>query len=233
MKHDPQKVRWTEFPAPGIVYLDAYLCLPPDAVAAARGLNRQLSQSGTNAVDLSAGATPHITLYMGLFPHEAVAEIHRRLADLVARVEAPLTVTCEQYSVSREGYIFWDVVRDPALMSLHEAVLAALNPLRAGLVRAKFSAGWDAFTDRERANLCDCGFPWVGAAYSPHLTIGVLSSTVAATAVAALPKQRTAVAITEIGLGPVGDWGTVVGETARFALGKDSLRRSGAEGRSR
>lgn len=215
-----ESLHWVDEPLPAdVLYLDAFLALPPALCAAARERNAAIAARTANAIDLATAAAPHVTLFMGLFPAAAGPAVAQALA-AVAAAHSPLALRLARLSTSPEGYVFWDVGPDARVQALHEAVLAALDPLRAGLVRAKFRDLLLRLPPREGELLRAHGFPWVLERYAPHLTLGVVAPEAAAGVAAALGQPTATATAGALGLGVVGAWGTVTGSRGEWELGR-------------
>jgi 2'-5' RNA ligase len=202
---------------PEILYLDCYLDLDLETLAAARELNRRLLAATPSRIDFAAGTVPHVTLYMGLFP-VAAKEAVVTAVTLIADQTPPVELDFQGVTVSREGYVFWRVRSTPWLQVLHENLLLKLSPLRGGLIRDSFLEALDSYDPFEQQNIRNYGFPWVLAHFQPHLTLGVVDPGEGARATAALGDPRGKALIREVGLGPVGDCGAVLTPGRRFPL---------------
>lgn len=199
-----------------LAYLDVYLELPGEILDQALTLNRRILSSAGGGVDFGAGRIPHVTLYMGLFP-EAEREAVVRKLNALAEVTAPIPIALREIEISRDGYIFWNVVADEPLLRMHEHVVAALNPLRRGAIREKFLEDQERFTKEECINIMKYGFPWVMDGFRPHVTVGHLEEG-AAEAAGTLGCPEARGEADRIALGRVGEHGVIMEAGEAFHL---------------
>ncbi len=199
------------------VYLDCYIALGGTILSEAVRLNREIVAAVGGEVDFAQGRVPHLTLYMGLFPAVAVGRVEAATAG-VARVFPPVCLSLEGLTTARDGYLFLEVARTPALAALHAAVVRALDPLREGLIRSKFLDALATYSAVEQANIRRYGFPWVLDDWRPHVTVGHVPTEHHARLVARLRPARVAEEGRELGLGRVEGKGTVVDPGRRYGL---------------
>jgi len=198
-------------------YLDAYVELPEEIRKAGLMLNRQVTDFAGGNIDFMSGTIPHITLYMGLFPERETASVKCELAKIAAATP-PFQVSLRCIESAREGYLFWNADIETALRRLHEMVVTALSPLRRGMIRDKYLAGLNDFSEDERRNIREHGFPWVFQQFRPHLTIGCIEEKKVAATAALLGRPCASGSVTAMALGMVGERGVVLSACDIFRL---------------
>lgn len=184
-------------------------------------MNRAVLELAGGGIDFTAGALPHLTLYMGLFP-DTVADDLRAAVEALAREYSPVPLAFQGFSASREGHLFLDLEPAPGLVAIHRAAVEALNPFRQGAIREKYLAGLAGFPPAEQHHIRTYGYPWVLDGFRPHVTIGFVSPGEGApTRASRLPGGPPALLDRlgpgrfggvgeELGLGPVGEHGAVI-----------------------
>ncbi|NLI79451.1 MAG: DUF1045 domain-containing protein [Candidatus Riflebacteria bacterium] len=191
------------------LYLDCHISLDGTTIERVRRLNRRVVDLAGGGIDFSTGALiPHLTLFMGLFPPSREARVRRAVDDLAGRF-APLDLAFGGMEVARDGYVFLRVAPTEALRGWHARVVAALDPLREGLVRQKFRDRRTDYSPDEQARIDRYGFPWVLEAWRPHVTIGFVDPARQPDVLAGLGEPSFTGRAVAIALGPVGEHGTV------------------------
>lgn len=115
---------------------------------------------------------PHLSLYSAAYPlHnlDKISLVMEQLSVLAKGVEVELS----GYSVF-SGYLFYDALRSRRLMSLHESVVDALNPLREGLI-SDDQKGLFGLTKQQKAAISEYGYVSVKDTFMPHVTLARLS----------------------------------------------------------
>ncbi|HNW34100.1 MAG TPA: 2'-5' RNA ligase family protein [Candidatus Ozemobacteraceae bacterium] len=201
-----------------LAYLDAYIELPEEILKAALVLNRQITASAGGDIDFAHGTIPHVTLYMGLFPEQEIASVKGELAKIAAGT-SPFQISLHGIKTGRDGYLFWNADVGTALRRLHEVIVTAINPLRRGAIRDKYLSGSNGFSEDERRNIREYGFPWVFQQFRPHLTIGCIDEKKTAITASVLGHPCVSGNVTAIALGTVGERGVILsaGDTFRFS----------------
>jgi len=202
-----------------LVYLDAFLELPAELSATVTRLNRQIVSTVGGSIDFSRGMVPHITLYMGLFPAEELERAANGLAAIAADT-SPIPLSLRGIEAGAEGYLFLNVEIGEPLRSLHDRIVAVLNPLRQGAIRRKFLDSLERFTPGERENIMNYGFPWLLSLFRPHVTIGKTDAAAAGGVARGLTVPAERGVATRLVLGEVGEHGTVVAARSAFDLSK-------------
>ena len=201
-----------------MLYLDAFLELPATIAAAALAANERLSRLPHTQIRFADGRTPHVTLFMGLFPEKhlpALCAVLRR----IAASTPPFSLQMESCELSGEGYLFWKVHRSAPLQQLHESVACALTPYREGAVREKFQRLGGGFSYAERQSLQRYGFPWAGPLFRPHVTLTRFS--VAPPTLPHVLPAPLSEGVSGLGLGTVGSHGSLIAVSHRFAVLKN------------
>ncbi|UCD04566.1 MAG: 2'-5' RNA ligase family protein [Candidatus Woesearchaeota archaeon] len=115
---------------------------------------------------------PHITIYSPKFPKSnlnKVLEIVEEIAKNTSRVEFQVkNIRVYKRFISVNFNYSLDV------KSLHEEIVAKLNPLREGCIRKEYEEGSDyhmKFSSEQKENIKKYGYPESMNLYKPHLTI--------------------------------------------------------------
>ncbi|RCK78936.1 MAG: hypothetical protein OZSIB_0487 [Candidatus Ozemobacter sibiricus] len=198
-------------------YLDCYIVLDGTILSEAVRLNREIVATAGGEVDFAQGRVPHLTLFMGLFPEAAVVRVEAAVAE-VARAFPPVPLALVGLTAARDGYLFLQVARTPALAALHAAVVRALDPLREGLIRPKFLQALNTYSTVEQANIQRYGFPWVLDEWRPHVTVGHVSPERHEALLSRLRPVPVEGLGGDLALGRVEGKGTVVEAGRRFRL---------------
>jgi 2'-5' RNA ligase len=152
-----------------LVAVDIAILPPPEVTARAVALSAALPREGSPGLQLDEAHLPHVTL-MQLFIRAEELELAFAHVDDVLREEGPLRIHVTGGGKSG-GSVWMAIERTPALVSLHERLMAALR----GVERANGGAG--AFHDGD-ARLSDVlwvtGYRLTSSfgAFTPHITLG-------------------------------------------------------------
>jgi hypothetical protein len=102
----------------------------------------------------SSPLTPHLSLHICTIPRTALAQLNAELEPLATATLPGITPTGVEPSGG--GYIMLNIERTPALMDLHEAVLAAAAQARDGLDDDPY------------------GSPYIRDSFTPHISLAKL-----------------------------------------------------------
>ena len=153
---------------------------------------------------------PHVTLYQSAFPTRNFDKINQSLV-AVALQTKPIQIELNKFSSLLE-FLFWDAVKSPQLLTLHQVVLQVLNPLRDGLLLPEDEARLElpSVSEAMKASIRLYGYPVAGDLYPPHITITRFNTiTEAQNAVSHLPPEPIIFTVSTIALANRGQNGTV------------------------
>lgn len=160
------------------VRLNLVLLLPPEVDGAVIELNRNLAQKYKLLFALDgAGRHPHITLYAPEYPAHNLERIIGA-AEEISKRNPPQELEVKgvrSRNIGGQRYILAEV-DGPRLAALYRDALAALDPLREGHVREHYADPelLSYLRPEEKEAIRRFGYFNAGAAYEPHLTLGVL-----------------------------------------------------------
>ncbi|HEY4482601.1 MAG TPA: hypothetical protein VI953_00295 [Candidatus Paceibacterota bacterium] len=190
--------------------------IPSDAIAAKSvALSETLAARGSYFTLDNANYFPHISLYMlqldssGL---DKTREVLPQIAEETQKVEG--VVTDYKYI---NNYLEVDYAISPEFAFLQEQVVAKLNPLRSGL-RDKEKARLTTSTGRERENILQYGYRWIGDLFNPHISFARFKDNQESCLVDLPPKETFAGKFSAIGIYEMGDHGTCAKEVGRYML---------------
>lgn len=169
---------------------------------------------------------PHITVYQGKCPAKNYEKIPLYLAEL-AKTYYPFKLRIAPYEIFVGAMVFWKILFNKQLQSLHYKVADIINPLREGLfppdIKSDGSgyATGQQFTSDQHEIAQKYGYPIAGKLYNPHITLGKLKFSVNIESITKiLPPAESKFEVSEICLGRAGDCATVVEIQERFAFKK-------------
>ncbi len=157
--------------------LGVALLVDGDTAAEARRLRAAVMAAVPIDSTYSPENIPHLTLFQGRFPSGNVATIEHEVMSL-GRKTPPMRLELEAslYLRRPSGNVFWNARSSPEVQALHDRTVERLNPLREGCIQDRYAARLESGSgeDAELALLREFGFPFVGAAFLPHITIAKL-----------------------------------------------------------
>jgi 2'-5' RNA ligase len=114
---------------------------------------------------------PHITIYPPLFPTKNIDEIRQRLRSLAKNFEH-FSIRLDQV-FSADGYLMLAYKHSEALYDLHKKVINELNPLREGILRAKYQSPeyMNTIPADQQELVMNYGYQYVLQYFHPHITI--------------------------------------------------------------
>jgi len=112
---------------------------------------------------------PHITIYAPEYPEEKMSEVLEAV-EQVSKSFFPIKFKYKRID-SLQGYIGISFDQAPEIKAIHKQIVEALNPLREGRIREKYSEYQMQFTDAQLKNIKEYGYPDEMNLYDPHLTI--------------------------------------------------------------
>ena len=156
--------------------MDCDIVLLPDAQIAAVAIaaSQKLGVLGSEFVLDSSSFYPHLSLYMVRLRLNDLTEVHHRLADIAASIE-PMYLHATGYDQER-GYVVLDYDTPEPLDALQQAVVAAINPIRDGML-AKDRERMIAATGLALQNFEQYGYKYIGHLFKPHITLTRFSDT--------------------------------------------------------
>lgn len=192
--------------------MDLNVALLPDAALAEAivRLSKRLGQEcgSTLVLDAEHGPLPHLTLYLTGFPEDGVEVIHGLLQRNVAHIFAP-EIAVSGAAVSPQGAVLLNVEKTPALFHLHGWMIHKLNPMRMEAVPQIWEERRERYGETELRRLKAVGFPQALDAWSPHFTVGRVPRERADEAAAIAGMLRMGGKAHTIGIGTVGEHGTL------------------------
>jgi hypothetical protein len=118
-----------------------------------------------------AGNLPHVTLMQGPFHegmnHREILESIGNLTTLRGEVSAPSRGVAYQ----PKGWVFLNLVKTPALEEYQKACLTTVGP-HMDLSAVDWDKDVSSYTRDETESYMTYGYRYVGAAFSPHITLG-------------------------------------------------------------
>lgn len=192
------------------------LILPSAEVAKeAIDLSKQISEKFQTKFSLDGvDLLPHITMYLAEYPSKNFTNI-KTFVQQIAQETKPFSIRLEDFSAV-SGFIFWDVVKNRLLQSLHEKVLKTLNPLREGLL---FDVDLPGLTEGQRKGMSEYGYALALEEYLPHITLTrLIEHDQTGQVIANLPPVTAKFKVESIYLALVGEEGTCPGVIEKFSL---------------
>lgn len=191
--------------------------LAEKAIAASQTLERY-----DTLFTLKIGAYyPHASLYMFQLAVKDVPRLEHLLTEVVGSHKV-CDLEAVRYSLGTGfavGYVDPEYVVTDELRRLQETVIAAINPVRAGMRESDIAKMRDA-TGVKLENLQAYGYPSVGELFRPHMTLTRLKEN-QPEALDILPDATTfSGQFDRIGFFEMGTNGTCVRKIAEFPLGR-------------
>jgi 2'-5' RNA ligase len=164
---------------------------------------------------------PHFSLYSACYPSKNMRKVTKSLKLVAKESTGVLRLKLQGFYIF-SGYVFFDIVNSPELMSLHNAVVDTLNPFREGLV-SDVMKGLTGLSQKQRQAIEEYGYVSVKDSYMPHISLTKLSRPRQDSA-AVLKYLRSNVEpmffdVTSISTGPFGPMGTLPKTDKSFSLG--------------
>jgi 2'-5' RNA ligase len=156
---------------------------------------------------------PHASLYMCQLAVDDLPKVEQVLQQIAETLQ-PFELSAVRYSLGQGfavGYVDPEYTVTNELRTAQEAIIAAINPLRAGMRESDIAKMKDA-TGIKLENLQKYGFPSVGELFRPHMTLTRLKEN-QPEALAILPDIATfSGRFTRLGLFQMGSNGTCIRE---------------------
>lgn len=149
---------------------------------------------------------PHLTIYMLDFPKKNERKVTATLRKL-AKEARPIRFTSLRYRNSGGGYTDVLYKKNRSIIQLQKKIITAINPLREGVIRAKYKTGLASLSKQVKKNIKMFGFSSLGREYKPHLTFTRFAEGRKAI-LKDLPRQDFSFDANEIGLYHRGKHGT-------------------------
>lgn len=160
----------------------------------------------------------HVTLYLSGFEEHNLLMAPPLIAWSIAEIYTP-DIAVTGVSVSAQGSVMLNVEKTKELEHLHRWMIHKLNPLRVGAKPQIWEARRERYGPYELARLENNGFPQSLEAWSPHFTIGRVPRKQAGEAKALLGTVKLAGKARCIGIGTVGEHGTLTKVLAEAKFG--------------
>ncbi|MDQ3064902.1 MAG: DUF1045 domain-containing protein [bacterium] len=162
---------------------------------------------------------PHMSLYMFQLDIDDIAKVEDVLRQIAGKFSV-VTSEANKYSLSKghhEGYIDSEYEASYELHALQDAVVAAINPTRAGMLEKDIAKMEDA-TGVKLENLQMYGYSSIGELFRPHMTLTRLEGH-NPEALNALPEASELSGMFDrLGLFEMGDNGTCVRKLLELPL---------------
>lgn len=163
---------------------------------------------------------PHITIYSPEYPKSNIDKISKILKEIADRtIKVQLSI---QETKSHDGYIGIYFELSQEIKSLHEEIVARLNPLRESHLKERDQSGSDYqmnFSPEQLENIVKYGYPDAINLYKPHLTIVRLKDELSAERITKeLKWEATQFFIEKLALYKMGEHGTCKELVGEFIL---------------
>jgi 2'-5' RNA ligase len=188
----------------------------------ARKLGQILDKNYKNHYTIAdAKFIPHATVYQAQYPAKNLGKIKEKIGKLVANFK-PFKVSIGPYQ-NHHKIIWWNILENKNLTQLHYQVLNELNPLREGLLLSHLTPTsyitGEKFTDEEAEVVRKYGAIVAGNLFQPHITLAKLKVDVEESRlIELLGKAESNFTVSEIWIGKMGDFGTVVKILEKFPM---------------
>lgn len=118
---------------------------------------------------------PHITLYMTQFPDKNIPEVMRRISR-IAKNKKPILLEAIGAPRITEGYVGVNFKKTEQIRELQKELIAALNPLREGLITDASRKQLLVADKTGKKNILRFGSQHVFTKFTPHLTLTKLKN---------------------------------------------------------
>jgi len=150
------------------------IVLLPEETLAERAIraSQLLEPFGTHFTLKVGEYYPHASLYMCQVAVDDLPKIEHALQQLAEALK-PFDLSAVRYALGQGfavGYVDPEYAVTDELRAAQEAIIAAINPLRAGMRESDIAKMKDA-TGVKLENLQKYGFPSVGELFRPHMTL--------------------------------------------------------------
>jgi 2'-5' RNA ligase len=117
------------------------------------------------------GNLPHVTLLQGPF-QEGVnhGEVLKRIIGIVAP-QGYVSVSSKGIGYQPKGWVFLNLARTATLEGYQDACLTAIRP-HMDLTAVDLDKDISGYTEDERRSYLKYGYRYIGASFSPHITLG-------------------------------------------------------------
>jgi hypothetical protein len=147
----------------------------PEIESLVKRYKRRVRQSAGDQLYLSD--PPHLTCYLAHFADSR--PVIAAVSKLVAELSAPEINIIGWHTFERDGLtgnntlvLNFDELTQARLRQMQNQIIDAVAPLRdRTATREHFAPRWGALSVEQRCSVDDCGFPFSGGGWHPHLTI--------------------------------------------------------------
>ena len=197
--------------------------IPPKQVSDfALDISHKLAQRYNIHFELNTiNCFPHITVYPPEYPESNMDTILAAVDSTVSKIRS-FVLEIESVEVT-DGWIGLHFSKNESIINLHVALIEALNPLRRGRIREKYTK--QTYRDVARGNTMSYieqyGFPGVMQYYEPHLTLSYIRGEADVTAIKAFVESELRfreVTVASLGVFESGAFGTVARLRQQFEL---------------
>ncbi|MFA6214469.1 MAG: DUF1045 domain-containing protein [Candidatus Micrarchaeia archaeon] len=115
---------------------------------------------------------PHLSLFQGVFPKGSMGKISAAACAAAAGKGGFRAAEAKGISVWAGRIFFLEVKKSPGLARLHRQMLARLAPLRVPGAGTADPQKFRSISKKERHSLRKYAYPFAGAAFRPHFTLG-------------------------------------------------------------
>lgn len=117
---------------------------------------------------------PRVRVYETVIPEANLEKAKRKTEDL-CKIMIPFPMEWGTIEMQLHFAALWGELNKP-LELFHDAVVEAINPLREGYYKVKYSNSNQALSLEEKTSLLQWGSPWVSP-YSPHMILAKAEKT--------------------------------------------------------
>jgi len=206
---------------PSFIRLNTVFKLPGEITEKVVTLSKEIGEKNETVFTLDGiQFHPHITIYSPEYPESNIDKILKTLKEIASRT-AKIQLNFQEIK-SHDGYIGIYFKLSPEIKSLHEEIVAKLNPLRKSHLREKYQSGSDYqmdFSPGQLENITKYGYPDAMNLYKPHLTIIRLKDALLSEKIAKdLKWEFTQFLIEKLALYKMGEHGTCKELLGEFLL---------------
>lgn len=179
--------------------------IPPKQISnKAAAISKKFKRQGCLFV-LDKQHSPHITLYMTEFPLKNIPAVKNSLQQITSAIK-PFRIKSSNYR-QNSGYIDISYQKSKSVKNLQKKIIAILNLLREGCVKAGDKAKTNRLSALQNKNVELYGYRDVGQNFFPHLTFTKLKNN-DGSALNKIKKQDFSFKVNKIGLFYLGQYGT-------------------------
>ncbi len=145
--------------------------LPPEHIAQQALTVSGMFKTYNGLFQLNDTAHPHVTLHMSDFHNESVDEIISQVEDCVPLMKN-ISLRQEKYRQKKSGYCEVLFANTEAILAAQSLIASRVNHLRGSILA--HTEVFETFTDEQKRNNVQWGYPEMGWLYEPHITFSRL-----------------------------------------------------------